>query len=447
MKLSLIVSSICIFASVMTPPALWASETDELRKEIALLKERIGTLEARLEASEKKTPAAATEKPAPESGVSQIVTSFARDIQVHGFVDASYIFNFNTPVSPNSRTNNLRVFDTDANGFMLNMAEINFEKTVSLESPVGFRIDLDAGQDAKVIHAAGLGQSDDAFDLKQAYVQLYVPFRLPYMYDLDFKIGKYATMHGAELIESVNNWNFSRSYLFGYAIPFTHTGIRAHYKPFEGSPVEGYIGIVNGWDNVVDNNKAKSLEAQVTVTPNNKLSFAIGGMLGPERYNSDKDMRVLADLIAMYIVNDKLTLKINYDYGWERNGATMLPNSGSPSVNTGTPPTYTGLIDKDAAWDGIAVYAKYLFFDWWSIAGRVEYFHDRDGIRTGVLVNNNIPDLDLLEFTLTNEFIIYKNILARLEYRYDKASGQVFTKDKVSANNQSTLAAELIAKF
>lgn len=419
-------------------PFVYADDMLDMKAEIGELKKRLSELETKLQQSDAKV--AKIEKTSPETGIPTAITSFAKEIEVHGFVDTSYIFNINTPVSPNPRTNNLRVFDTEANGFMLNMAELNFEKPISKESPVGFRVDLDYGQDAKLIHANGLGSPGDEFDLEQAYAQFFVPFTLPFMNALNFKVGKFATLHGAEVIESQDNWNFSRSYLFGFAIPFTHTGIRAYYKPFENLPVDAWIGIVNGWDNVVDNNKAKTVEGQISYTPTDKLSLSVGSMFGPERFNSDKDFRDLVDIVATYKATDKLTLKANYDYGWEKNGAAYLPNSGTGAVAT-------GLTDTDASWDGIAGYAKYEILKWWSIAGRCEYFRDRDGVRTGVLVNNNIPDLTLWEVTLTNEFKIFDNLIARFEYRYDKASGQVFTQDKVSANNQSTLAAEMIYKF
>jgi len=419
-----------------------SDETASLKMELALLKERMASLESKLQATELKTAKIEADSTAirPATVVPDAVTGFARDIEVHGFTDASYIFNTNTPVPPNSRTNNLRVFDTEANGFMFNNAQINIEKLISKASPIGFRVDLDYGQDAKLIHANGLGNSGDEFDLQQAYAQIMVPFSIPYMYALSFKIGKFVTLQGAEVIESVNNWNFSRSYLFGYAIPFTHTGVRAYYKPSESLPVEFYLGVANGWDNVTDNNKAKSIEAQMVVTANDKLSLTLGGMAGAERFDSDKDQRDLIDLVATYKATDKLTLKVNYDYGWERNGATYLPSSG-------TSPIATGLDDKNASWSGVAAYAKYDIKDWWSVAGRAEYFDDANGVRTGVLVNNGISHLDVFEFTLTNEFKIFKNIITRFEYRYDKASGQVFTKDKLTANYMNTLSMEAIYKF
>ncbi|MFA5255818.1 MAG: outer membrane beta-barrel protein [Candidatus Omnitrophota bacterium] len=435
----LILVSFTNLSSVFADTGL--SEVEELKKEIAVMQERLNAMETRLRQSEMKTSAIEKEKKTAETGIQAAVTSLAKEIEFHGFVDTSYILNTNTPKSPNPRTNNFRIFDTDANGFMFNMAQLNFEKPISKESPVGFRTDLDFGQDAKLIHANGLGDPNDVFDLQQAYAQLMIPFSIPFVDTLSFKAGKYVTLMGAEVIESVNNWNFSRSFLFGYAIPFTHLGVRAYYKPLAEVPVDAYIGIVNGWDNVVDNNAAKTLEAQINYYPNDNLSFSIGGMFGPERADNNRDFRDLIDFVATYKVTDKLTLKANYDYGWEKNGATYLPSSGDS-------PTATGLDDKDASWQGIALYAKYDIYDWWSLAGRCEYFSDPQGVRTGVFVNNNGMDhLDLMEYTLTSEFKIFKNLIARLEYRYDKASNQVFFKDKVTANNQSTFAAEMIYKF
>lgn len=429
--------ALCVTAMPYSVSADAGDDTAALKKEMAILKERLSALETRLQQSEVKVAKVEKEKAMPmsEAGIPAAITSFAKEIDVHGSVDTGYIFNTNTPVSPNARTNNLRVFDTEANGFMLNLAELNFEKPISQESPVGFRVDLTYGKDAELFDAAGLGSGTDEFDLQQAYAQFYVPFSLPFMHALNFRIGKYVTLHGAEVIESVDNWNYSRSLLFGYAIPFTHTGIRAYYKPVETWPVEAYIGIVNGWDNVNDNNRAKSLEAMFCYTPFDNLSLTVAGMFGPERAGSNEDFRNLIDTVITFKPFDKLTLKANYDYGWEKNGASATAGLSGDG--------------KDASWDGIAGYAKYDILDWWSIAGRGEFFHDRNGVRTGQLTSATMPmtDVEIWEFTLTNEFKLYNNLITRLEYRYDKANGQVYTKDKITANYQGTVAAEVIYKF
>src|SRR3989338_11070999 len=213
---------VSLIAGLVLSPMQGLADMDEiqaLKDEIAAMKAKMGALEEHL----RKAEIQSTVAEAPSTGIPGKITNFAKEIEVHGSVDAAYIFNSNTPVSPNGQTNVIRVFDREANGFILNLAEINFEKPISQESPVGFRVDLDFGEDAEVFGAAGLGTQDDEFELQQAYVQFYVPFVLPFMHALNFKVGKFVTLHGAEVIESVDNWNFSRSLLFGYAIPFTHT--------------------------------------------------------------------------------------------------------------------------------------------------------------------------------------------------------------------------------
>ena len=148
------------------------------------------------------------------------IESLTKDIRVSGFVNGSYVYN---PESPSSGVNVGRVFDGDSNNFTLNAAEIAIQKVAVPDSPIGFRVDLYAGEDAKGIHALGLGQSDDTFDLQQAFVE-YSPTD-----SFVLRAGKFVTLAGAELIESKDNWNVSRGYVFGFVAPYTHTGVRGTY--------------------------------------------------------------------------------------------------------------------------------------------------------------------------------------------------------------------------
>ena len=237
-----------------------------LKAEIELLKSRLSSLEQRL----------STRSPATSTGQSTVsLPSGLQGVQMSGFVDTSYTYNLN---EPNNRTSGFRVFDTRAEDFMINKAELVVEKPVSNESPVGFRTDLDFGQDSEVVGAVttGLGSGSDEFDLQQAYAE----YLAPVGNGLDVKVGKFVTSHGAEVIESKDNWNFSRSFLFGYAIPFTHTGLRTSY------PVSDWLtaraGLSNGWDVVDDNNKGKTLEFGADLAPMEGLSFGGTYMFGAE---------------------------------------------------------------------------------------------------------------------------------------------------------------------
>jgi hypothetical protein len=399
---------------------VWADDPG-LKAEVEVLRERLSKLEEKL--AQQEATAAGAE---PGKAIVQLPSGL-HGVQMSGHVDTAYMYNFN---EPNSRVNGLRVFDTRAGDFMINSAELVVEKPVSSESPVGFRTDLDFGTDAEVVGSVttGLGSTTDELDLQQAFVEYLAPIGN----GLDIKVGKFVTLHGAEVIESKDNWNYSRSYLFGFAIPFTHTGVRASYTWADW--LSTVVGINNGWDVVDDNNKAKTIELGGTVTPFEGFSLSSTYMVGAEQGGDSHDQRHLLDIVATYQPIEKLTLKLNADIAREEDA---LSETGGGS----------------AEWSGIAAYAKYDVNDRASIAGRWEIFNDQDGVRTAVNAAGTSPtgsainELMLMEWTLTGEYKINKHLIGRLEYRLDKADSDVFRHDAGFKDYQNTIAVEFIAPF
>jgi len=94
--------------------------------------------------------------------------------------------------------------------------------------------------------------------LQQAYLTAVVPVGN----GLTADVGKFVTHMGYEVIESKDNWNYSRSLLFAWAIPYFRTGLRLTY-PFTDN-LSVAVHVVNGWNSLVDNNARKSLGLQMT---------------------------------------------------------------------------------------------------------------------------------------------------------------------------------------
>ena len=96
----------------------------------------------------------------------------------------------------------------------------------SKPNDAGFRVDLATGNSIPQISKTQ-DQTASQFDLQQAFASYIVPFGS----GLRFDVGKYVTHMGYEVIEGYDGYNdnYSRSILFGYAIPFTHTGVKASY--------------------------------------------------------------------------------------------------------------------------------------------------------------------------------------------------------------------------
>src|SRR6185503_15981442 len=142
---------------------------------------------------------------------------------------------------------------------------------------------------------------------------------------------------------------------------FTHVGVRGTYVVTPR--VSAVLMVVNGWDVAHDNNRAKSVGAQLTLTPCAPLTVIASGMVGPEQTANDQDSRSLLDLVAIWKATSRITLGGNADWGRDRNalGAGM-----------------------DGNWRGFAGYLRGTVTGSFAVALRAETFTDFDGVRTGV---------------------------------------------------------------
>src|SRR3990172_7240263 len=356
-----------------------------------------------------------------EKGAVSDLVNFLKSIHVGFYIDTSYEYNFNRP---QDEQNQLRVFDMDDNEFNLHLFQLSFRRTPTTEGGlanlVGFGAKLDFGEDADVIGATGLGDADDEFDLQEAYIHILAPFGN----GIDIYGGKFVTLAGAEVIESKDDFNFSRSFLFGFAIPFTYTGIRIHY-PF--APFDFIVGLNNGWDVVDDNNDGKTIETRVGLNLE-KFSIGVVGYFGPEENKVDGDWRELIDVVATLIPLENLTLVANLDFGWQQDA-----NLDSTEENV--------------FWWGVAGYIVYDLNEIVRLVLRGEYFDDQDGFRTGTAQKlwELTPTLQLRPFAKYSPF---DNLLLRLEYRHDQSDEGVFEdNDGNFKKTQDTVALELLYYF
>ncbi len=364
-------------------------------------------MDARGEEAKPETPEAKAEaKPSlsPED-IKNVVNGIKDYLGLSIYLQGGYNFNFR---NPDSGTNEQRVFDQKANSFLMDLAQIQ----VAREAPfggVGYKLKLSFGETAKYIHSVGLGDPGDVVDLTEAYVDYVAPLG----HGLKARFGKFATYVGAEMIEARDNFNYSRSFLFNFAIPFTHTGLMTGYTFSKVFTANLYL--VNGWDVTNDNNKGKTFGASFVVTPIEPLSMNFGFLYGPEQEHRSSKYRFLFDWVGTFKATKNLTFAVNTDYASEEND----PLNGG----------------RNSRWYGVAGYVKYEVTDWFSTTIRAEYFDDRKGVRTG------IPQ-KLKEITITPEFKITKNLLVRPEYRHDWSNKNGFdSKNNIlDKKSQDTIA-------
>lgn len=337
-----------------------------------------------------------------------------------GYIDGSY-----NNLQRNYFTSHIfdRQFDNEREGFTLHQASI----TLAYQPTCGWGglINPIMGYDTNIFAPYGFRPITEfdsqtfSIDVPQAYIQ--------YAYD-KFTIagGRFFELAGYESLDPTQDTNFSRSILY-YFEPFTVLGLRGIYAPCDKLTL--VAGINNGWDNIRDWSRVKTVELSTTLTPCSLFSFASTVYTGQERVTPQTDLgptgwRTLIDLIATFNVSKKLTFVVNYDYAWQTRA--KLPNN----------------ILHRATWQGIAGYLNYTINDCWLTSLRGEYFYDQNGFRTGIRQQWK-------EITLTLGYLPCKNFEIRGELRHDFSNVKCFTNSSglSTSNNAQSYAVEAFYKF
>jgi putative OmpL-like beta-barrel porin-2 len=318
--------------------------------------------------------------------------------EVHGLVDTYFSANLD---QAQSTLNTLRVFDA-TNGFQLSYAKLTAQLAPAKAYSVGFHADVGFGQTASTLMFKSAPSSADVV-VQQAFVS----YKLPGDVVLDG--GKFVTNTGAEVIEAKDNWLYSRSILFGFTIPFTHTGLRATI------PVPGVAGVslmaslFNGWDNPpkpVGSQKMGHL-ALMYAGPSS-TSVTLNVLYGRNPYETDN--RLLLDGVVSRSFGP-LALNVNVDYG----------SLGS------------------AHYWGVAGMARWAFMgDAFRLSARGEYLDDPDGIQVAT------PGNKYWEGTLGLSIPMGSSAEFRVEGRQDRVKTGDLTPGR---SYQTTFQAAALAWF
>lgn len=333
-------------------------------------------------------------------------------IDFSGFLDGYYSYNENRPSNAaNGQTNDLYNFNDKTDQFSLAAADLTLNHN---PDPIGVHADLIFGRTNALIHSSSDKDTDNY--IEQAYIS-YTPAKT---HGSEFDFGQFVTSAGAEVIPAMSNWNYSRSLLFSWAIPYYHFGLRTS-TPFTKTWTAG-LQLVNGWNNVVANNGGLTVGLTSALTKP-KYAWDLNVYTGPQNVDTQKGYRNLLDTTLLLTPTAKFNAYLNYDYGQNRT------------------PASTGAAASSDHWSGVALAAHEQVTGKVALSARYEYFADNQGFSTGAAQ-------DLQEATATWEYKWAEGLLSRVEYRRDWSSIAFFHKgDTGMVDAQSTLTAGFIAFF
>lgn len=299
----------------------------------------------------------------------------AGPFKVSGILDAYYGLAFHD--SPGF-VNPLRSFDTGANQLDLNMAKLTLSRAAA---PFGFQLDAGMGQLFDIS-----GATEKNIPATRYLEQAYFSVKPESWHNIQLDVGKFASSAGAEVLDTADNWNYSRSFLFTWAVPAYHTGLRSTIPI--GNQVVGGLQLVGGWNNVVTGATYRTIGVTGSWT-RKKVTWNNAYYAGPDENRIDRGMRNLYDTTLLLTPNNRANFYINFDYGHDQ-------------------PQFA----RSFQWSGVAAAAKFRLPKGFAFSPRLEVLRDASGQITGT------PQT-LKEVTLTGTYSHWKGVLNYLEFRKD----------------------------
>jgi hypothetical protein len=313
---------------------------------------------------------------------------------------------------------------TKADGFNLDVVKLTLEKPLDeAQWAAGYKVDLLVGGDASAYGTTVDSNGDgSAAAIKQAYVAL----RAPVGNGLDFKVGVFDTIIGYESFDSGSNPNYTRSYGFGIE-PTTHTGVLMSYQVSKIVSFSAGIGntigpVINQKahrpDNLNDPSRAESYKTymgSVAITAPEEWGFIAGSTL-------------YAGIVNGYNNTDSAGNAVDWDQTSYYLGVTL--NTPVKNLKVGASLDYLQTTDfsngdsEEVDATAVALYTSFQATEKLSLHLRGEYAETDTALLSAggaaALVGGNNKFVAL---TGTVQYDLWKNVLSRLEIRWDHQAG------------------------
>ncbi len=312
-------------------------------------------------------------------------------------------------------------------GFNLNSVVITLAKAEDeTEWAAGYNVDLMFGPDNPLNNGA-FGATNGT-PLRQAYVTL----RTPVGNGIDWKLGVFDTIIGYESTVDPSNPNYSRSYAYSIE-PTSHTGFTGTYKvndsvSFTAGLANTSVSAVDGRANPPKAESFKAFLADVSLTAPTNWGSISGSSLYVGFINgwNSGTTAVQQNLYIGTTINTPLSaLKVgaSYDYVGIQKQSYQL-TTGGPT--TAIPEGWANAVD---------LYATYQATEKMSFNSRGEFFWQSHGTPgspsssplpgTAIAGSAGLQPDKIFALTETVQYDLWKNVLSRLEVRWDHQAGSL----------------------
>ncbi|ASK32837.1 hypothetical protein CEY12_19565 [Chryseobacterium sp. T16E-39] len=201
-----------------------------------------------------------------------------------------------------------------------------------------------------------------------------------------------------------DNINLTRSFAAENS-PYFETGAKISYTSDNGKWFLSGM-VLNGWQRIAkpEGNQSISFGHQVTFKPNDKITLNSSSFIGNDKAKEDKRMRYFHDLYGSFQLTEAFSTVIGFDIGAEQK------SKGS---------------DQYSLWYSPNLLMKYQLDNRWALAGRLEYYSDKNGV---IIATKTPNGFQTFGYSFNIDYAVSKNIVFRTEARAFNSKDAIFVK-------------------
>ncbi|MEM1136678.1 MAG: porin [Bacteroidota bacterium] len=325
--------------------------------------------------------------------------SLLQDLKFYGGIDVYYTYDFNQP------------FSGERPGFLYSHTRHNAINVNTAHLGAAYTGEYIRGNFALVAGDYAVSNYVAEEQLFQNVLEANAGIKIAKNLWLD--AGIFASHIGIEGGIGPENPVLSRS-LIAHNSPFFESGAKLSYQINE----EWFVSLLllNGWQNIKENNDNKAIATQITFSPTEAITFNSSTFFGEGNNapNNVESFRYFHNFYVIWQPNEKLYTAFAFDFGGDK-------------LESRSDDDYLG-------WWGTAFLLNYALNDHWKAVGRVEHFNDPESIILNIFPAEN----KVTGFSAGIDYSPISNAFFRIEGKLLSASESLFEEDTADTTDRSS---------
>jgi len=335
----------------------------------------------------------------------------APKIKVTGYLETYYSYDFNKPAD-NNRPGFIYSHNR-SNEVNLNLGFIkaNYESDM-----IRANVAIMAGTYANANLAAEPGVLKNVFEANAG-------LKLSKTANLWVDAGIFSSHIGFESAISKDCWVLTRN-ISSENTPYYESGAKITYVTEDGKFTATGLYLY-GWQRInrQNGNSQPAGGAQLTWKPNAKITVNYSNYLGTEGADSIRVKRFYHNIYGIFQLTDAFGVTLGLDYGTQQKAK--------------------GDSDKNEVISPVLI-ARYTINPKWAVAGRFEYYEDKNG----VFISTGTPNgFKTNGYSLNIDYAPMPNAVVRLEGKVYDSKDKIFVRDINPVNHNAALTASIAVSF